>query len=193
MTLADPISITRLVADQFDKLGIPYFVAGSLASSLHGIPRATADSDIVAGIENQHIHSLVQELKADFYVDEGSIKRAVRNQSSFNLIHLSTIFKVDVFILKADVYSKEEMARREKHRVTEKKGEELYLASAEDIILSKLQRYKSSGEVSDRQWTDVLGVLRVQGKNLDIEFLKDAAAKRGLENLLQDALAESEA
>ena len=188
MNLAEPIQITRMIAVVFEKIRIQYYVVGSLASSLYGIPRATADADLIADIRQHHVHTLVQALQIDFYVDEDRIKKAVRQRSSFQAIHLQTMFKIDVFLSKDDDLSHEEMARREKFQVTEEKGQDLYLASAEDIILNKLHWYKSGGGVSERQWNDVLGVLRVLDKRLDLSYLRNRATKRGLLDLLEKAL-----
>ena len=91
MPLGDPVRIVQEIAKVFDHLGIPYFVGGSLASSLHGIPRATQDVDIVAEIEEEHILPLVEELQSEFYVDADMIKDAVSRQACFNIIHLDTI------------------------------------------------------------------------------------------------------
>jgi len=190
LTLAEPIQITRRIAVVFEKLKIPYYIVGSLASSFHGIPRATADVDLIADIKEPHVQSLFQSLHNDFYVDEDRIRIAILDRSSFNVIHLSTMFKIDVFLSKNDDLSREEMSRREKYQVTEEKGQDLYLASAEDIILSKLQWYKSGGCVAERQWNDVLGVLRIVDKRLDFIYLQDRAKKRGLISLLDKVFAQ---
>ena len=190
MTLAEPVQITRKIAVVFEKLKIPYYVVGSLASSLHGIPRATADVDLIADIKDQHVQSLFHSLQNDFYVDEDRIRMATKDRSSFNVIHLSTMFKIDVFLSKNDDRSRDEMSRREKYQVTEEKGQDLYLASAEDIILAKLQWFESGGCVSERQWNDVLGVLKIVGKGLDLIYLQDRAKRRGLKTLFDKAFAQ---
>ena len=190
MTLAEPVQVTRQIAVVFEKLKIPYYVVGSLASSFHGIPRATADVDLMADIKEQHLQSLFHSLKNDFYIDEERIKKAVLTRSSFNVIHLSTMFKIDVFLSKNDERARDEMSRREKYQVTEEKGQDLYLASAEDIILAKLHWFESGGRVSERQWNDVKGVLKIRNKRLDFIYLKDRAKKRGLKSLLDKVLNE---
>ena len=188
MTIAEPIKITRMIAGMFEQLQIPYYVVGSLASSFHGIPRATADADLIADIKPKHIRQLSQMLKEEFYVDDERILKAVSSHASFNVIHLGTMFKIDVFIQKRDPLSKAEMARREKYQVTEEKGQELFIASAEDIVLSKLQWYQSGGCVSDRQWNDVLGVIQVCSDDLDYDYLVNTAEKRKLTSLLNKVL-----
>ncbi len=186
--MAEPVKITRMVADIFEQLEIPYYVVGSLASSFYGIPRATADADLVADIKPKNIRLLSQKLKEEFYVDEERIHKAVQDHFSFNVIHLITMFKIDVFIHRSDPWAQKVMDRRKRFQVTEEKGQELYLASAEDIILNKLEWYKAGGCVSDRQWTDVLGVVQVCSDRLDFEYLMDSAKKRQLADLLAKAL-----
>lgn len=192
MILAEPIQITRMVAETLEKFRIPYYVLGSLASSFYGIPRATADMDLIADIRQHHVQTLVQALQSNFYVDEDRIKKAVKQRSSFSIIHLQTMFKVDVFLSKDDDLSQEEMARREKFQVTEKKGQDLYIASAEDVVLNKLQWYKSGGVVSERQWNDVWEVVMLSYNRLDLHHLRNRATKRGVSKLLEKALKQAE-
>ena len=135
MILAEPIQVTQLIVKVFDRLQIPYLVGGSLASSLHGIPRATQDVDMVAGLEPQHITPLVKALEAAFYIDADMIHEAIQHGSSFNVIHLDTMFKIDIFVLQDDPASREEMTRRELYKVSEESEQGLFLATAEDIIL----------------------------------------------------------
>ena len=113
MILAEPIQVTQLIAKVFDRLQIPYFVGGSIASSLHGIPRATQDVDMVAGLNPQHVTPFVKALEAAFYIDADMIQKAIQHGSSFNVIHLDTMFKIDIFVLQDDPASREEMTRRE--------------------------------------------------------------------------------
>ena len=119
MILAEPIQITQLIANVFDRLKISYLVGGSLASSLHGIPRATQDVDMVADLKPQHVTPLVKALEAAFYIDANQIREAIQHGSSFNVIHLDTMFKIDIFVLQDDPASREEMSRRELYKLSE--------------------------------------------------------------------------
>jgi len=190
--LAEPLQIIQRIAREFKRLDIQYFVGGSLASSLHGIPRATNDVDIVAEITSKHIPLLVNALEAEFYIDAEMIQDAIHHQSSFNVIHLATMFKVDIFVLKTDKASQEEMTRRGQYQISEGLDETLFLASAEDVIVHKLYWYQLGGSVSERLWTDVLGVLQVQGDHLDYPYLEQAAHQRGVSDLLTQALKDAE-
>ena len=191
MVLAEPAQVAGLIADVFDRLEIPYLVGGSLASSLHGIPRATQDVDMVADLEPQHVTPFVSALETAFYVDEDMVRDAIQCRSSFNVIHLATLFKVDIFVLQRDTASQEEMARRERYELSEEPRQELFLASAEDIILHKLHWFRLGGGISERQWNDVQGVLRVQNERLDFSYLRRGAECMGVEDLLEQALREA--
>ncbi|MDQ1355568.1 MAG: hypothetical protein QG657_5878 [Acidobacteriota bacterium] len=192
MVLAEPVQITSQIAQELDRLGISYFVGGSLASSLHGVPRATQDVDIVVDIETRHIVELVKAFEAEFYIDADMIRDAIQHRSSFNIIHLGTMFKADIFVLNPDEASQEEMKRRKQYQVSDSPRQVLFLASAEDVILHKLYWFQLGGGVSERQWNDVLGVMRVQFETLDHYYLENAAQKRGIFELLQKAIKEIE-
>jgi len=190
MLLTEPVQITQRVVQEFEDLKIQYYVGGSLASSLHGIPRATQDVDIIADISSQHIPKLVNALEAEFYIDGDMIKEAIQRRKSFNLIHYETMFKVDIFIPKSNTAAREEMERRQQYQVSDSPQRLLYLASAEDIILNKLQWFQMGGGVSERQWNDVLGVIQIQHTKLDRSYLERAAQQRGVAGLLQKVFNE---
>jgi hypothetical protein len=190
MVVAEPIQITRRIAKAFESLGISYFIGGSLASSLHGIPRATQDVDIVADIRKEHVDLLVAALKDEFYIDADMINEAIQRNASFNVLHFATMFKVDIFIPKGDKLSKEEIYRREQYPVSGDPSDYLFLASAEDVILQKLYWYQKGDCVSERQWNDILGILQVQSEKLDRTYLINGALQRGVSGLLERALEE---
>src|SRR6185295_3772841 len=164
---------------------------GSLASSLHGIPRSTQDGDLVADLRAEHVQGFVAAVTGSFYVSPERVLQAVQRRSSFNLIHLKTMINVDVFVLKAEPFSLQEMARRQVLPVPGEPGTTLHVASAEDTILQKLLWYQEGNMVSDRQWNDILGVLKVQRADLDFNYLKEWAAQTGVDDLLKKALEEA--
>ena len=170
--LSEPILVVAKLASVFDALGIPYIVGGSVASSLYGIPRATQDVDLVADVRLSHVDGISSALAGDFYVDADMIREAVQRRASFNVVHLRTMFKADVFILQGDSWSREEMARARTEQLDGPEGKvTIRFASAEDTLLHKLVWYKLGSQISDRQWGDILGVLKVQGQALDQEYL----------------------
>ena len=185
------LEITLSVFETFERLGIPCLVGGSLASSLYGIPRATQDVDIVARLTQRDVAGLVAALGDAFYLDEAAIREAVDRRTSFNLIHLQTVLKVDVFVADDDEPSINQMQRRQRLELEEQPGRALVVASAEDVVAHKLYWYRLGDEVSDRQWSDVIGVLRVTGGRLDQQYLRRTAVLLGVHDLLRRALDES--
>ena len=185
---AEQIQVNLVVVQAFDSLRIPYFLGGSMASSVHGVYRATADADFVAAVRPQHAEDLARLLQPAFYADVEAIRAAASVGRSFNVIHLETMLKVDVFVAKTDPFHLTQMRRRILQATSVEGQAKLYVASAEDTVLAKLKWYHEGGGVSDRQWNDVLGVLKVQGPALDRAYLLEWARKLKLTDLLARAL-----
>lgn len=190
--LPDAIAAAYRIAHVFNGLEIPYLIGGSMASSVHGTPRSTQDVDFVAEIRLEQVDAIVAALEGDFYVDGEMIRDAIRRRSSFNVIQLATMVKVDVFSRGIGRWPDEEWSRREPADIWPDTGQQpVQVASPEDIILQKLRWYEAGGRVSDHQWTDVLGVMKVQGERLDIAYLRRWAADLGLADLLESALTDA--
>ncbi len=183
--------VTLLVTTVLEEMGVPYLVGGSLASITHGMVRNTVDADLVADIQPEQIGPFVQALQDEFYVDPLSIADAIQHRSSFNLIHLDTMFKVDLFLPKDRSFDRVQLERRGREVIVEDPERTAWVASAEDIILAKLEWFRMGGEVSERQWRDVLGVLKTQGERIDVEYLHKWAAELNVSDLLEQALIEA--
>jgi hypothetical protein len=190
VTDADLFSALRPVAAAFESLGVRYFVGGSVASSAHGLARASLDVDVVADLDPPHVSPLVRRLEDAYYVDEDRVRAAVEARRSFNVIHLETMFKVDVFVSKRRPYDQEALARAQ---VLEERTADVrtFVASAEDTVLAKLEWFRAGGEVSERQWADVIGVLKTARHERDEVYMRRWAADLGVADLLERALAES--
>ncbi len=189
--MTDPeVGFPRLL-EGLDRLEIAYMVTGSAASSSYGVWRATNDIDLVADISREQAGHFVAEFQGDFYV-AAEIADALTHGRSFNLIHLSSFFKFDVFPLQQDKLHRVQFARRayESAAVFRASEIEFAVASAEDVILSKLAWYREGGNVSEQQWNDVLGVIAQRRGKLDLGYLRQWAPAADVAGLLDEALAE---
>lgn len=187
----EPALVTTIVTRVLEKLNVRYLIGGSLASTLYGMVRTTQDSDIVAEIKPEQIESFIIELKNEFYVDEVMIGEAIARQSSFNIIHKESFFKIDVFVPRMRPYLEQQFNRAQRQILSIEPTAEALVASPEDTILAKIEWFRMGGEVSERQWRDILGIIEVQGKNLDIEYLHRWAKELKVNELLDRALKES--
>lgn len=192
MKTPEILDAIRPVIRALESLGISYYVGGSLASSAYGIARATLDVDIVADLKQKNVIPVANLLKSNYYLEKKMISQAIQKGSFFNLIHQHTMLKIDIFILKPRAYDKEAFSRKRKENLdVEQKSLEVYLASPEDIILSKLEWYRMGNEVSERQWNDVLGVLKVQKNHLYLKYLQHWARELRILDLLDRALKDA--
>lgn len=187
----DIIAITLRLARLCEQLGIRYLVGGSLASSLHGVPRATLDVDLVIEIGQDDVAPFVDSLRGDFYLDEGAIRDAIDRGTSFNLIDLQSYFKADVFVARDDEPGRLQMERSHRYSLGDEPGHELVVASPEDVVAQKLYWFQLGDRVSERQWQDALGVLKVTGTRLDLEYLRRVSALLGVAELLAEAAREA--
>jgi len=188
---SSPMDVAGLVIDVLKALDVPYMIGGSLASAVHGIARSTLDVDLVAALCPEHAEALVRALGNAFYADLDAIRTAIASRTSFNLIHLETMTKVDVFVLKGRPYDHAQFARRTEQVVAMSPERRAWVASAEDTILSKLEWYRLGGEVSERQWRDVLGIISAQAERLDVAYMRRWARTLGVGDLLERALTET--
>jgi hypothetical protein len=191
VTESDLVAALRPVTQAFDALGVRYFLGGSVASSAHGIARASLDADLVAALEPEHVDALVARLAPAYYIPEDRLRSAVATRSSCNLIHLATMFKIDVFVSKGRPFDREAGDRARPQAIDEGEDAPLFpVASPEDIVLAKLEWFRLGGETSERQWWDVVGVLRV-AEDADRGYLRRWAVVLDLTDLLERALVDA--
>jgi hypothetical protein len=190
--MATPTDAFAQLLAVLDRMELPYLVGGSVASSIHGITRPTMDADIVADLKLGQVDEFVSLLQADFYADGPTIRDALARRRSFNLIHYATTFKIDMFPLGDDPYSRISFARRrfEQSKSFGPVPIEWAVATAEDTILRKLEWYRTEGETSERQWNDLRSVVQVSGAQLDRAYLQEWAKYLKVEDLLGRLLAE---
>jgi hypothetical protein len=179
-----------LVAGALARLGIRYVIGGSFASSVHGEPRSTNDVDMVADLRESDVDALLDTIGAECYVSRDAVAEAVEIGGSFNIIHIPTAVKVDVFIAGTDAFDRERLQRRIPVSFTSDSEQfALFVDTAEDTILRKLEWYRRGGETSERQWRDVAGIVNAQSSELDRAYLREWAAKLGVADLVERALA----
>ncbi len=193
MTASDLVAALRPVLAAFTDLGVRHFVGGSVASSAHGVARASLDVDVVAELEPGHVSRLVAALQNAYYIDDTRVREAVDARRSFNLIHLATMFKVDVFVSQQRPFDASSFARARPETLGQGPDEQAVpLASAEDVLLAKLEWFRRGGETSERQWEDVKGLVRVGKDALDLGYLRHWATLMGVADLLDCAISQGD-
>ncbi len=189
--ISDPLNALLDVVGILADLHIPYAVGGSVASSIFGEPRASADADLIAEISQAQLSGLLARLEGAYYVSEDAARDATRRHSSFNIIHLDTMYKVDIFVAGPSQMDREQLRRRVRVALTAAPDTDAFVTAAENLVVRKLDWFRQSGELSDRQWRDVLGILKIQAGALDMSYLRQNAQEAGLQALLDRALRES--
>jgi hypothetical protein len=191
VTESDLVSALRPVAEALEALGVRYYLGGSIASSAHGIARASLDADLVAELEPVHVEPLARRLLDVYYIPIDRLRSAVALRSSCNFIHLATMFKIDVFVSKGRAFDHQAAARARRAAIDEgPDAPQFPLASPEDTVLSKLEWFRLGGETSERQWWDIVGVLKVT-RDADREYLERWALALGVADLLGRAFADA--
>lgn len=190
MTEADLIAALRPVVEALDALGVRYFLGGSVASSAHGVARASLDADVIAELDRSHVEPLAHRLTGAYYVPVEQMRTAAAERRSFNLIHLATMFKIDVFVSKGRPFDRSAADRARLHAIGERTDRQFFVAPAEDTVLAKLEWFRLRGETSERQWWDIVGVLKVGG-DVDGAYLRHWAAALGVGDLLDRALQDA--
>lgn len=180
------IDIALKVAGALTVVGAEYFVGGSLASSLQGEPRATNDIDFVIALPLGKVGDLRTELGADFEVDTDTLRDAVLRASCANAFYLPVVTKIDFFGRGYEPFDESEFSRRRPMIVTAA-GESLVVKSPEDTVLRKLLWFREGGEVSDKQWRDIVSVLQISGDKMDHTYLSGWASRLRVSELLERA------
>ena len=189
--MESPFKVLSLVASVLEQQQITYVLVGSLASSMHGMYRSTADIDTLADLKSGQVIPLLNALQGSFYVDEHAVREAIGRQQSFNAIHFDSVFKVDIFIPKSDEFSKKQLERRELKEIAPDLEQKIYVATAEDTVLAKLRWYNAGGQVSNNQWRDVVGIIGASATRLDLVYLAEWSERLGVADLLDKAFTEA--
>jgi hypothetical protein len=187
----DPIRVLFIVRDVLEGLGLEYALTGSLASSVHGEPRSTRDIDVLVRVPRPSMDALLAALKIHFYVPESAARLAIEARSGFNVIHLPSGYKVDLYVAGDAPADREQLARSRTERLGDDASADVRVSSAEVMVLRKLLWFRSGDHVSDQQWRDVLGILKVQQGRLDLSWVRREAVQLGVADLLEKAISEA--
>jgi nucleotidyltransferase AbiEii toxin of type IV toxin-antitoxin system len=174
----DELSVLKLVAGRLEAAGLPYMVTGSVALSLYAEPRMTRDVDLVVELGPSDTTRIAELFGAEFNVDADRIREAIAERSMFNVIHTAAVVKLDIIVRKTGAYRDEEFRRR---RLAEVDGVGMWVVSAEDLLLSKLDWARDSR--SEVQFRDVCRLIEAQ-PTLDWTYIDEWAARLGLLELV---------
>ena len=182
----------QLLLVALERLGIRYMIGGSYASSIHGRPRSTMNIDLVVDLRPSQTKALADELGADFYADAETMDESLKAGRPFNVIHYKSSYKFDLFPLLPTLYYRTQFDRRKLSPAGQLAGEKVsyFIATAEDTILAKLAWFRAGGETSERQWSDMRGILSIQGSRLDFAYMRHWAPELGVADLLEKLLPE---
>jgi hypothetical protein len=168
---------------RLNRVGLTYYLTGSMASNYWGIPRTTHDLDFVIQLPPSAVPSVVREFSGDYHIDEASIRAAYQPPHQFNAIDTRSALKVDFWLPKPESFDKEILRRRVQATLF---GERAWIATAEDAVLHKLVWNRITP--SERQLGDAAGIVAVQGEKLDAAYLKHWAVELGVLTELQKLL-----
>ncbi|MFO0943309.1 MAG: hypothetical protein U0930_21450 [Pirellulales bacterium] len=173
------------VSQALQVLGIRFYVGGSVASSFHGALRSTMDVDLNCELRDAQVSQFLELIGTDYYASETTIRDAIRRKSCFNLIHLPTSFKVDLFISRERQFDLQVISRAKLAAIGNGSSIKVPIASVEDVVILKLEWYRVGGEVSERQWNDVSRLMKLLGNSADFDYLKQASLSVGVADLLE--------
>ncbi len=182
----EQLKLIKLVVDRLGKLGSPYFITGSIASSYYGIPRYTHDVDVVVTISKQDSEEIIRLFSGEGYISQEGIRDALSGTGMFNFIHSETGLKVDFWIDRGEPFTTSCFARARQVELSE--GFWVMMASAEDVLLHKV--YWDYLMPSERQLRDAQGILSVQGQELDVVYMEKWAKELKIEDKMKSLLAE---
>ena len=191
MNHADSLSIAGLVTGVCERLGVRYLLGGSMASTALGEPRMTLDVDLVIDLEIGTVDRWIESLGPEFLIDRDWVRAEVERRGSFQLFHMPSLVRIDVFVPPWEGVHLWKWERRRRLRIDANLS--LDVTAPEGIVLQKLMWYRAGGEVSDRQWRDVVGVLRAQRLHLQRDEMEAWATRCGVADLLARALVDAAA
>lgn len=165
------------LVNTLERLGLEYFITGSIAATYYGEPRFTNDIDVVVRLSEEAVLQFCSQFPSpEFYVSEDAAKQAVRSRAQFNVIHPDSGLKIDVIIASESAFDRSRMSR--KRRVVTDESHEAFFAAPEDVILKKMQYYQEGG--SEKHIRDITAMLKLSGDRIDAGYIHNWAKQLGL-------------
>lgn len=192
MAAKGPFDLLCQMAEILDDLGVLYALGGSMASSLLGEPRSTVDVDMAIRLDGISGEALLERVGAAFYVPVESARQAMVRHSSFNIVDTASALKVDLFVVGDGLLDRMQIERRVLVPIPGAPNG-IWVTSAEDQVLRKLDWFRQGGSMSDRQWRDVVGILRIHRGSMDLDYLRASAREVGLTDQVIEALQQAAA
>jgi len=172
--------LLRHCVTALERLRLPYFVTGSVATVYYGEPRFTNDVDVVVALP---LHGVPRFCSAfpqpEFYLSEDAVREAVEHHGQFNIIHPTSGLKIDIMIPSDTPFNESRFARV--NRVKPSNDYDAWFAAAEDVILKKLEYFREGG--SEKHLRDIAGVLKISGDRVDLTYIASWAVRLGLESI----------
>lgn len=190
MATKGPFELVCQMGEVLHDLGVPYALGGSMASSLLGEPRSTVDVDMAVRLDAEVGEALLERVGASFYVPVDAAREAIRDHSSFNLVDTASALKVDLFVVGDGLLDRMQIERRVLMPVPGA-ANGIWVTAAEDQVLRKLDWFRQGGSMSERQWRDVVGILRIHRASMDLVYLQESAGEVGLADDLGEALRQA--
>jgi len=178
------------VIEAFECLGIRHYLSGSIACSIHGLPRGAQDIDFLADIQLEHVCPLIDHLQAAYTINAQALRDAIAQRNAFTLLHLSSLVKVDIMLPRGTAFDSLVSQRAQQLSLIEG-YKPLWIASPEDVVLLGLEWYRDGEATADDQWNDILGVLKVQAPTLDLTYLRHVAQTLNISGLLEQAFIDA--
>lgn len=184
----DILAALAPVVAAFDGLGVRHYIGGSVASTMHGAIRSTMDVDVVCDLRADQVEAFLAAFGADVYVSQAAVRQAVEKRSCFNVIHLPTAYKVDVFVSRGRPFDVAAMERAIPLPLAAGRETTVPVATPEDSIVAKLEWFRIGDETSERQWQDVSRLVALHGDVLDLAYMRRMAESVGVADLLDRLL-----
>ena len=186
----DLVAALEPVVAALRALGVKHYVGGSVASTFHGAIRSTMDVDLVCAIDEPRIEAFIAACGSDYYVSPAAAREAVRARKCFNLIHLPSSYKIDVFVHRGRRFDETALERAQPASFGPSATELIPVATVEDSMLAKLEWFRRTDETSERQWDDVSKLFWLHGEKVDMAYLRTMSDSIGVGDLLETLLAE---